>query len=249
MKETVAKLKRARLMVLLANLAYFLAVLALGFLIFVKGRGGLMYALVAAAVVVYLVLIRPLTARYKRTVREGLLRENVCCGMSDFAYRPKEGFTAQEFMDAGLMAGDTGKAFLSRELVTACRGGFRLKMADVTFPVKKDGLNAMFNGLLLHVTNDGVTLPELNLTGGEEDVPVQTAARSLLEQLRGDFRLRTGEQGLYLLVRGCFIGFPVNPLLNITEKTMEAKLLPEADCAVRLAQVLSMQGHSKERNG
>ena len=248
MKETVAKLKKARLTVLLANLAYFLVVLALGFLIFVKGRGGLLYGLVAAALAAYLVLIRPLTARYKRTAREGLLRENVCREMSNFVYRPKEGFTAQEFQEAGLMAGDTGKAFLSRELVTARRGGFRLKMADVTFPVKKDGLNAMFNGLLLHITNDGVTFPELSLTSDESDAPVQTAAKALLEQLRGEFRLRAGPQGLYLLLRGRFVGFPVNPLLHITEKTMRAELLPEAACAVRLAQVLSAQGNGKGRN-
>ena len=101
MKETVAKLKKARLTVLLANLIYFLAVLALGFLIFVKGRGGLLYGLVAAALAAYLALIRPLTARYKRTARESLLRENVCRGMSDFTYLPKAGFTAQEFQEAG----------------------------------------------------------------------------------------------------------------------------------------------------
>lgn len=248
MKETVAKLKKARLMVLLANLVYFLAVLALGFLIFVKGRGGLLYGLAAVAVVAYLMLIRPLTSRYKRTAREGLLRENVCRDMNDFSYRPKEGFTAQEFRESGLMAGDTGKAFLSRELVTARRGGIRLKMADVTFPVKKDGLNAMFNGLLLHVTNDGVTFPELSLTSDGPDAPVLTAARSLLEQLRGEFRLLSGSQGLYLLLRGRFVGFPVNPLLHITEKTMQVSLLPEADCAMRLAQVLSMRESRKERN-
>lgn len=102
MKETVAKLKKARLTVLLANLIYFLAVLALGFLIFVKGRGGLLYGLVAAALAAYLALIRPLTARYKRTARESLLRENVCRGMSDFTYLPKAGFTAWEFQEAVL---------------------------------------------------------------------------------------------------------------------------------------------------
>ena len=244
MKETVAKLKKARLTVLLANLIYFLAVLALGFLIFVKGRGGLLYGLVAAALAAYLALIRPLTVRYKRTAREGLLRENVCRGMSDFTYLPKAGFTAQEFQEAGLMAGDTGKAFLSRELVTTCKGGFRLKMADVTFPVRKDGLNAMFNGMLLHITGDSATFPELRLTSGETDVP--PAARALLEQLPGEYSLRTGRQGLYL--RGRFIGFPVNPLLHITEKAMEAALLPEAACGMRLAQVLSVPEKNKERN-
>lgn len=247
MKETVAKLKKARLTVLLANLIYFLAVLALGFLIFVKGRGGLLYGLVAAALAAYLALIRPLTARYKRTARESLLRENVCRGMSDFTYLPKAGFTAWEFQEAGLMVGDTGKAFLSRELVTAHKGGFCLKMADVTFPVRKDGLNAMFNGMLLHVTNDSVIFQELRRTSDDEtDVP--PAARALLEQLPGEYSLRTGRQGLYLLLRGRFVGFPINPLLHITEKTMEAALLPEAACAVRLAQVLSAPKKNKERN-
>ena len=247
MKETVAKLKKARLTVLLANLIYFLAVLALGFLIFVKGRGGLLYGLVAAALAAYLALIRPLTARYKRTARESLLRENVCRGMSDFTYLPKAGFTAREFQEAGLMAGDTGKAFLSRELVTARKGSFRLKMADVTFPVRKDGLNAMFNGLLLHITSDSAAFPELRRTSDDEtDVP--PAARALLEQLPGEYSLRTGSQGLYLLLRGRFIGFPVNPLLHITEKTMETALLPEAAYGMRLAQVLSTPKNNKERN-
>lgn len=247
MKETVAKLKKARLTVLLANLIYFLAVLALGFLIFVKGRGGLLYGLVAAALAAYLALIRPLTARYKRTARESLLRENVCRGMSDFTYLPKAGFTAWEFQEAGLMAGDTGKAFLSRELVTARKGGFCLKMADVTFPVRKDGLNTMFNGLLLHITNDSAAFPELRRTSDDEtDVP--PVARALLEQLPGEYSLRTGSRGLYLLLRGRFIGFPVNPLLHITERTMETALLPEAACGMRLAQVLSTPKNNKERN-
>lgn len=138
------------------------------------------------------------------------------------------------------MVGDTGKAFLSRELVTACKGGFRLKMADVTFPVRKDGLNAMFNGMLLHITGDSATFPELRLTSGETDVP--PAARALLEQLPGEYSLRAGRQGLYLLLRGRFIGFPVNPLLHITEKTLEAA------CGMRLAQVLSVPEKNKERN-
>ena len=54
--------------------------------------------------------------------------------------------------------------------------------------------------------------------------------------------------GLYLLLRGRFIGFPVNPLLHITEKAMEAALLPEAACGMRLAQVLSVPEKNKERN-
>ena len=74
------------------------------------------------------------------------------------------------------------------------------------------------------------------------------AARALLEQLPGEYSLRTGRQGLYLLLRGRFIGFPVNPLLHITEKAMEAALLPEAACGMRLAQVLSVPEKNKERN-
>ena len=96
MQVTVAKLKKTRLTVLSVNLVYFLVVLALGFLIFVKDLGGWMYGLVAAALVLYFAVIRPTTARYKRAVREALLRENVCRGCKDVTYDPKKGFTSQE---------------------------------------------------------------------------------------------------------------------------------------------------------
>lgn len=245
MKAAVAQLRKKRLMVLLANLLYFLAVLALGFLIFVKGQGGLLYGLVAAALIAYLALVRPLTARYKRSAREALLRENVCRGMKDFTYAPKEGFTAAEFQSAGLMPGDAGKAFLSRERVTARHGTLKLEMADVTFPVKVNGLNAMFNGMLLRITSEGAEFPQLRLDGENwGTAPVGPEARAALDEMKargGQFLLQAGEYTMYLLARDCFIGFPVNPLLNITEKTMQAELLPEVRCAIHAAQALCVK--------
>lgn len=242
MKAAFAQLRKKRLMVLLANLLYFLAVLVLGFLIFVKGQGGLLYGLVAAILITYLALVRPITARYKRFVREILLRENVCKGMKDFTYAPKEGFTAAEFQSSGLMPGDVGKAFLSREKVTARNDTLKLEMADVTFPVKVNGLNAMFNGMLLRITSEDAEFPPLRLDEENwETAMVPSEARKVLNQMKareGQFILQVRAHTMYLLTRGCFIGFPVNPLLNITEKTMQTELLPEVRCGIHVAQAL-----------
>ena len=250
MQVTVAKLKKTRLTVLSVNLVYFLAVLALGFLIFVKDLGGWMYGLVAAALVLYFAVVRPTTARYKRAVREALLRENVCRGCKDFTYDPKKGFTSQEFGAAGLMPGDAGKAFLSRELVTARQGSWRLRMADVTFPVKVDGLNAMFSGMLLEICSEDREFPELRLDGENwYTEPVNADARQALDDLKargGQLLLQSRGRTLYLLVRGSFLGFPVTPLLNVTEKTMVAELLPEVRGALRVSQTLCSQGRDKK---
>ena len=123
-------------------------------------------------------------------------------------------------------------------------------MADVTFPVKVDGLNAMFSGMLLEICSEDREFPELRLDGENwYTEPVNADARQALDDLKargGQLLLQSRGRTLYLLVRGSFLGFPVNPLLNVTEKTMEAELLPEVRGALRVSQTLCGQGRDKK---
>ena len=69
MKEAAAALNRRRTLVLAANLGYFLALAALGFFLFFRSRSAAVYVTALAALAVYLLLIRPMTERYKAALR------------------------------------------------------------------------------------------------------------------------------------------------------------------------------------
>ncbi|NLU25338.1 MAG: hypothetical protein GXW99_11665 [Clostridiales bacterium] len=246
MDETLARLKKMRLTMMLVNLVYFLVLLSLGYLILIKGQGGVLYFLVAACLLVYLFGIRPLTACYKRAVREAILRDTVCQGLTNVTHEPKAGITAQAFTASGLMPGCTDKAFLSRERMTAQKGNYRAEMADVTFPIRENSLNAMFNGVYLCLRNENVNFPEFKVRAGETEASdLPAAAKKLLQEIAdfipGSLYLQTQGNAMHLLLRGRFIGFPINPLMNITEKTLQTNPLPELQQAVRLAQLLTMQ--------
>ena len=61
MTGTLATLRRKRTGVFLLNLVYFLALLGLGTLLFLRGQTGAVYILVAACVVLYLLVVRPVS--------------------------------------------------------------------------------------------------------------------------------------------------------------------------------------------
>ena len=66
MKEAVQTLKRQRVRMMLVNLAYFIVLLILGVLLFLKNAGGgaIGYLLIAACLAGYLLLVRPMSRRY-----------------------------------------------------------------------------------------------------------------------------------------------------------------------------------------
>ena len=134
MKEAAAALNRRRTLVLAANLGYFLALAALGFFLFFRSRSAAVYVTALAALAVYLLLIRPMTERYKAALRGEILRNGVCGGFTDVTYAPREGFKAADFLESGLVNTLSEKAFLSRERSPAAGASFGWKWRTSPFP-------------------------------------------------------------------------------------------------------------------
>ena len=244
MLETLTALKRKRTQILAANLGYFLVLLALSFFLFFRSRSIAVYVAGLAALAVYLLLIRPMTGNYKKALRGAILRYGVCDGMTDFSYAPREGFKASDLITSGMVNTVSDKAFLSREKVTARRGALQLEMADVTFPIRERGLNAMSSGLFIRIFHPGASFPELMIRAGQlDDLPLEGKALSLLKEMAsfvpGNLYLNTAGDVLYVFFRGRFAGFKLNPLLELTENTLRANPLPEADQSLRLAKILA----------
>ena len=99
-------------------------------------------------VVCYLVLLRPFSRRYVGQVRDEILRRTVGQNLENYCYEPKGGVTAEQVQASGLIAATQPKAFFSREHVTGSLGGIEIELADVSFPILENKLNAMFKRLL-----------------------------------------------------------------------------------------------------
>ncbi len=246
MSSELAALQKKRLAMMLSNLLYFLVLLVLGYLLLIRGMGGKAYA-AAAVLAVYLLLLRPMTNRYKTAVREAILRRTVCRGLTDVTYEPGKGVSAEEFLASGLVNTLSEKSFLSREKVTGRKNTCAVTMADVIFPIRENGLNAMSSGLYLRLVRPGAAFPELTVRAGQtDDLPLKGPALSLLEEMAafipGNLYMRAGADELHLFFRGRFVGFQVNPLMNITENTLRNDPIPELQQALRLSQMLAGQG-------
>ena len=247
MKEAAAALNRRRTLVLAANLGYFLALAALGFFLFFRSRSAAVYVTALAALAVYLLLIRPMTERYKAALRGEILRNGVCGGFTDVTYAPREGFKAADFLESGLVNTLSEKAFLSREKVTGRRGELRMEMADVTFPVRENGLNNICSGLYIRMSRPGAAFPAVTVRAGQTDeTPLEGRALALLKEMAsfvpGSLYLNTEGDTLHIFFRGRFIAFRINPMMQITESTLRVDPLPETDQALRLALMLARKG-------
>lgn len=242
-------LSRRRTRMLLVNLAYFLVLLALGVLFFLKGAGGTAaYALLVLCVAGYLLLVRPLRGRYAAAVRETVIRQTVGAGLDGLSYAPKGGVTAQA-VQVFFPAVNPG-AFMSREHVTGHAGPIRAELADVTFPISEGGRNAMFSGAFVELTWPGAALPALAVRSGDTaNIPKRLAA--LTEELGalipGSLFLHSGGETLTLLLRGRFLGFPVNPLLPADRRMLQANPFPELDQAIRLIRLMAQTENPQPR--
>ena len=154
---------------MLLNLAYFLALLALGTLIFLKGMGGAAYLAAAVCVAVYLLAVRPVSRRYTAAVREAVLRYGVCGDLTDICYEPKCGVTAEQVRAGGLMPASTRRSFMSREHLTGRSGTLSVELADVTYPIVENGLNAMFSGAFVQLSWPGAAFTPVTVTAGALD--------------------------------------------------------------------------------
>lgn len=244
MDESLAALRRRHTGILLVNLLYFLVLLTLGVLFFLKGAGeSAAYALAVLCAAGYLLLVRPAQKRYTSAVREAVIRHAVCAELDDFSYDPKDGAAAAAVQAAGLFSGIPSGAFVSREHTAGRTGSIQAELADVTFPIVEDGLNTMFSGAFLELTCPGARLPEVTVRAGDISglqLPGQQLAliKTLGELIPGSLYLRSGGEKLTLLLRGRFLGFPVNPLLPADGRTLQANPFPELNQALQLVQLM-----------
>lgn len=245
MAETLRMLKQKRVKMMLLNLAYFLTLLALGTLIFLKGLGGVAYLLVAACVTAYLLVVRPVSKHYTSAVREAVLRYGVCGDLADICYEPKGGVTAKQVQASGLVPASTNKSFVSREHLTGRSGNLLVELADVTYPIVENGLNTMFSGAFVQLNWRGANFAPVTVIAG--DLSGSQLPRAQMELLRemgslipGSLYLRAEGNTLTVLLRGRFLGFRVNPLMAIQEKTLESNVFPELKQAVQLARLMRL---------
>lgn len=243
MGEILSELKKRRTILLLANIIYFLILLILGLFILVRGRRGIWYVAVAVTLLAYIFLIRPMISRYRQAIRREIIKNGVCREMEKTTYDPKAGFTVEEFRASGLVNTVSDKAFLSREKVSGRMGRLQFVMADVTFPIRENGRNAMSNGLYLKVTGENAEFPILTVRAGQTDnLQIQEKAASLLKEMTsfipGNLYIQSQPHELHLFFRGRFVCFHVNPLMNITDNTLKTNPLPELQQSLQLAQAL-----------
>lgn len=241
MTRAVETLKGRRVRMILVNLVYFLALLALGVLLFLTGavEGWVGYALVALCLAAYFLLVRPMREGYVRSVREEILRCGVGACLTDFRYQAKEGIPAERIRNSGLVSAGAD-TFLSRERLTGKSGAMAVEAADVTFPIVEEGRNAMFSGAFVEIHRPGANYRPVTVRAGAlEGLNLPAGELALVKELGalipGSLYLKAEGETLTLLLRGRFLGFPVNPLLPITEKTLESNPFPELEQAVALA--------------
>ena len=164
--ETAIKnLSRKRLIMMAANLLYFLALLIAGVALFLVGIGPMGYMVAGILLAVYLLLVRPLNRRYIGCVRGAILTYAVCACLDQFEYSPKDGVDQAAVLSGGLGCSGSGRAFLSRELVRGQMGDIQVELADVTFPVVENGLNAMLSGCYIRITYPGIQFVPLWIEG------------------------------------------------------------------------------------
>lgn len=248
MKEAVQTLKRQRVRMMLVNLAYFIILLVLGVLLFLKNAGGgaVGYLLIAACLAGYLLLVRPMSRRYTAAVRDAVIRYTVCGELSSCDYQPKSGTTLEKVQVCGLVPASSRKAFMSREHITGCAGTMSVELADVTYPIVEDGRNAMFNGVFVQLVWPGANFTPVTVKAGEWDglkLPKQQLelVEKLGELIPGSLYLKAEEETLTLLLRGRFLGFRVNPLMQVSEQILSANPFPELGQAVQLARLMRLK--------
>ncbi len=239
-------LRKKRIHMLLLNLGYFLVLLMIGIFLFLTGAGRWIYLPALAAVVFYLLVARPVKKNYENELRGAILQHSVLEKLQDASYERKSGISPEVLTNAGFINVIAPNGYLSRELITGTAGDLRVELADVVFPFREGGLNKMFNGCLIHIVNPGAQYQPLEIRGGSIPPSLSGRERKLVTKLGsyipGSLSLCRSGETLDVLLRGRFIGFPINPLGEVNESTLQSDPLPEFGTALELAKLNCHQG-------
>jgi len=240
MDKEIQSLRHQRLTVFLMNLAYFAALLVVGVFLFIKGTT---YGLVMVAVcaVFYLAVARPYTSRYKNSLRAAILKASLGRSLADYSYDPKSGTQRESVENAGLV-NTRLSAFRSRELIRGRAGTIRAEAADVTFPIRENNLNTMFNGCFIGLDCPGARFePTVVLAGELSELKLPARQKELLREIGslipGSLYFHMDGERMEFLLRGRFLGFRINPLVPVTEKLLCSDPLPELHQAIQLARI------------
>lgn len=241
MNDLLQKLRKERILVFCCGIAYFLVLLAAGIFVFLKNAA---YAnmLVAGCLGIYLLAVRPVLSRYQRLLRRAMLEINLGKHLNQLTYEPKQGLSQKELEATGLTPVPL-KSHLSREKIRGKAGIFRVSAADVTFPFHNGNLNEMFNGCAVCLETDFGVFPPLRMEAGiwesgEPDSETQTLAEEIGSLIPGSLYLNTQDNRMYVILRGRFLGFKINPLMDVTENTLAKDPLPELGQILKLARQL-----------
>lgn len=239
-EEKVKELQKRRVRMILTNLLYFIALLIIGLIMFFKNAGAWIYVPIAAIIVFYLLVDRPMLKGFEHDLRESILRFGVMSRLDEAVYMPKEGVPQHYITDAGFINVIADKAFLSRELIKGRAGSAEIEIADVTFPIREGGLNKMFSGCLIHLEDRNADYPKLDISAGDVSGMPEGKERRLVKKLGefipGSLYLHRDGQVMDVLLRGRFIGFQINPLGEVHESTLKSDPLPELKQVIELAE-------------
>ncbi len=241
MEARIKALTRERTRVFCLCIGYFLLILAAGSLVFWKDAS---YAqiLVVACVAIYLVLVRPMLSRYKGRLRRELLEIHLGKHLKNMTYDPKGGCSREDLEKTQLVPLPLD-SFLSRELVKGRSGGFSVTMADVTFPIRVGSQNQMLSGCAIRVEAGQNQFRPLRVEAGEvlggfptekEEVLLETIG-SLIP---GSLYVNAQETRLDVILRGRFLGWRINPLMEVTAGTLAYDPMPELKPVLDLARSL-----------
>lgn len=240
-EEELRGLQKQRVVILLTNIAYFTAMLIVALVMLFKNAGQWIYLPVAALVIFYIFVDRPMLSRFKQAIRTAILRYGTLDCLDSWSYEPKSGLTPDIIANAGFINVIKSESFLSRELIRGNRAQAKVEIADVTFPIHEGGFNKMFSGCLLHITVPGADMEELDVRAGDVSYLNSGREKKLITKLGefipGSMYLHRKEESMDVLLRGRFVGFQINPLGEIHESTLNSDPLPELKTALQLLDV------------
>ena len=237
--EEVVKLQKRRVKMILTNLVYFIALLIIALIMFFMNAGHWIYLPIAAVLVFYIFVDRPMLKGFEQDLRAAILNHGVMKRLDESLYTPKGGIKPGYITDAGFVNVITEQGFLSRELIEGKSGDIHVEIADVTFPIRENGLNKMFSGCMMHLTVPGADMELLDVKAGDVSHIAPGRERNLVTKLGefipGSLYLHREGEKLDILLRGRFVGFQINPLGEVHESTLTSDPLPELGTALKLA--------------